>query len=279
MIEIGIVVLNYKNYKDTICCVESLIKQKEIRCDIVIVDNGSGNESVSVLRKQFADNPLITIIELGKNVGYAKGNNVGIKKLREKGYATIFIANSDLIFNSDYTMKQIVDEYEPGIGLIDPIIKNLNGEVDQRVVYKKKFLYLRIIKKMVYLLANKPFPNKQANADGSIEQSKKLVGLQNDRYVVSGSGFLLTEEFFNYYTGLFPKTFLYFEEWGTILLLHKAGLLTKIAACDYITHKGAASTPNDIKSVSDKRRKINIESGWRILGLLFTPAKIAKDKY
>lgn len=279
MKKIGMVVLNYKNYKDTIACVNSILRQKSIECEVVIVDNGSNNESVDILNEKYEYISNVSVIGLSKNYGYAKGNNVGIGELRKKGYSNIFVANSDLIFNSEDTLSQMMDEYEPGVGLINPIIKNLNGTIDQRVAYKKKFLYLRIIRKNLYLFANKPFPNKADSKDGSIEQTKELVGLQIDRYVISGSGFLLTQDFFKYYKGLFPKTFLYFEEWGTILLLHKAGLITKIANCDYIIHKGAASTPHNIRVISPERRKINVESAWKILELLFTPAWIARNKY
>ena len=279
MKKIGMVVLNYKNYKDTIACVNSILRQKSIECEVVIVDNGSNNESVDILNEKYEYISNVSVIGLSKNYGYAKGNNVGIGELRKKGYSNIFVANSDLIFNSEDTLSQMMDEYEPGVGLINPIIKNLNGTIDQRVAYKKKFLYLRIIRKNLYLFANKPFPNKADSKDGSIEQTTELVGLQIDRYVISGSGFLLTQDFFKYYKGLFPKTFLYFEEWGTILLLHKAGLITKIANCDYIIHKGAASTPHNIRVISPERRKINVESAWKILELLFTPAWIARNKY
>ncbi|MBP3239561.1 MAG: glycosyltransferase family 2 protein [Butyrivibrio sp.] len=279
MKKIGVVVLNYKNYEDTIACVNSILKQQLIGCEVVIVDNGSNNESVHILNEKYEAISNVSVIGLSKNYGYAKGNNAGISELRKRGFSNIFVANSDLLFNSEDTLLQMMDEYESGVGLINPIIKNLNGTIDQRVAYKKKYLYLRIIRKILYLFANKPFPNKAANIDGSIEQTKELVGIQRDRYVVSGSGFLLTQDFFKFYNGLFPKTFLYFEEWGTILLLHKAGLITKIAECDYITHKGAASTPHNIKALSPERRKINIESAWKILGLLITPAWIVRNKY
>lgn len=279
MKKIGIVVLNYNNYEDTICCVDSILRQRLKEIEIVVVDNGSGNESVDVLTKKYESTTNVSIIFLGENCGYAKGNNIGISELRKRGHSFIFVANSDLVFNSVDTLNQIIDAYEPGVGLIDPIIKNLNGTIDQRVAYKKKYLYMRIIRKILYLFLNKQFPNRSTNKDGSKEKTKELVGLQKDRYVVSGSGFLLTPDFFNVYKGLFPRTFLYFEEWATILLLHKAGLFTKIATCDYITHKGAASTPNNIKILSDARRKINIDGAWKILGLIFTPAQIARIKY
>ena len=53
MKKIGVVVLNYKNYEDTIACVNSILKQQLIGCEVVIVDNGSNNESVHILNKKY----------------------------------------------------------------------------------------------------------------------------------------------------------------------------------------------------------------------------------
>lgn len=149
MKKIGMVVLNYKNYEDTIACVNSILKQRLIECEVVIVDNGSNNESVDILNEKYEIINNVSVIGLSKNYGYAKGNNIGINELRKRGYSYIFVANSDLLFNSVDTLSQMMDEYEPGVGLINPIIKNLNGTIDQRVAYKEKYLYLRIIRKIL----------------------------------------------------------------------------------------------------------------------------------
>ena len=49
MEKIGVVVLNYKNYNETINCVNSLLGQSNVDLEIVIVENGSNNDSEKVL--------------------------------------------------------------------------------------------------------------------------------------------------------------------------------------------------------------------------------------
>ena len=83
MYDIGIVVLNYVNYSETIKCVSSLLKQENVSARIVIVENGSGNESAERLRGAFDGEKTVTVVDTGKNLGYAKGNNIGIKHLQE----------------------------------------------------------------------------------------------------------------------------------------------------------------------------------------------------
>lgn len=268
MYDIGVVVLNYTNYAETIKCVQSLLNQEKVRCRIVIVENGSNNESAERLQESFSGKETVSVLDSGKNLGYAKGNNLGIRRLRSEGIQRIFVANSDLDFTDSNTLRQILDACEPGVGLITPMIRNPDGSVDPRVVYKKKALYLRIGKHIFKRLLRLNGSQKQREIS-SIEEGKALTGLQNDAYVVSGSGYLLTEEFFRYYAGLYSETFLYYEEWATSILLHKAGLKTKIADCAPITHLGGASTPVDIRNETPRSRKIRNDSARKILKLMF----------
>ncbi len=276
MKKLGIVVLNYKNYNDTIKCVNSILAQKDILLEIVIVDNGSNNNSFIELKKIFGKLNNIKIIKSKNNLGYARGNNIGIDFLYSKGYKNIFIANSDLLFSHQYTLFSLNENHEKNIGLVVPIIQNIDGTIDQRVSYKKNFLYLRIIRHIVYWFFGKNVPSKSAQKDGSIEYTKRLLGLQTDRYVVSGSGFLLTDNFFKFYQGLYSKTFLYGEEMATIVLLHKAHLFSKVVNCPPITHHGGASTPIEIRNHSNTRRKIVQHSYYMILKLIFTPFILIK---
>ena len=139
-LKVGVVVLNFKKYEETELCVNSLLEQKKIEVSIVIVDNGSENESINYLKQKFDGNFRVHIIGLEDNVGYAKGNNVGIKYLRKRGYEYICIANSDIILSTDKIIYQMVNGYDKKIGVILPIIENLDGTQDQRVVYQKRLI-------------------------------------------------------------------------------------------------------------------------------------------
>lgn len=276
MYDIGIVVLNYVNYSETIKCVSSLLKQENVRARIVIVENGSGNESAERLRGAFDGEETVTVVDTGKNLGYAKGNNIGIQRLQEEGIQRIFLANSDLEFRNPDTLRQILAACEPGVGLITPVIINPDGSAAPRVVYKKKYLYLRIAKHVLF--RHLRLRQNQARQAESVEKGKELTGLQEDAYVVCGCGYLLTEEFFKYYDGIFSETFLYYEEWATSILLHKAGLKTKVAACSPIIHLGGASTPEDIRRETPRSRKIRNESGRKIMKLMFIPRRFLERK-
>jgi GT2 family glycosyltransferase len=85
------VLVNYKGWQDTIVCINSIKKSKDAP-HIIVVDNGSPNESVRELRVAFPD---LDLIEAGDNVGFSVGNNIGIKKALKMGAEVVYILNND----------------------------------------------------------------------------------------------------------------------------------------------------------------------------------------
>ena len=106
---LGIVILNYLNYKDTLECVKSLLGQSYKAFYIVIVDNHSANESYQVLRNKFSGVENISVVQTSANLGFAKGNNQGIKILKEMGIRKVLVSNNDVIFFDKYYLEHLVD--------------------------------------------------------------------------------------------------------------------------------------------------------------------------
>lgn len=87
----AVVLVNYKGWKDTVVCVKS-IKKSQDAPHIIVVDNGSPNESVAELKKAFPD---LDLIEAGTNIGFSAGNNLGIKQALDLGAEVVHILNND----------------------------------------------------------------------------------------------------------------------------------------------------------------------------------------
>ena len=144
MIKLGAVVLNYINYYDTIDCVESLLNQKAIEMELVIVDNASPNNAFEILTEKYKNNSRISILKAPTNLGFAKGNNLGIRYAIEKlGCSDIFILNSDTILLEDNVCVEMMNEYRKGVGLINPICVDVNKKFkshmeDLRKIYSLK---------------------------------------------------------------------------------------------------------------------------------------------
>lgn len=105
MKKIYIVILNYNGYADTMKCLQtlSLLEDKSYKVNTLLVDNGSREDELAQL-KSFLHDPRnkkkfhlddIKLIENRRNLGFAKGNNVGIKRALQEGADFILILNND----------------------------------------------------------------------------------------------------------------------------------------------------------------------------------------
>lgn len=86
----------------------------------ILVDNGSGDDSVARLRSLF---PSCTVITNPRNLGFAEGNNVGIRHALSIGSDYILLLNNDATVHSD-ALKHLVQaaESDPSIGIVGPRI-------------------------------------------------------------------------------------------------------------------------------------------------------------
>lgn len=249
MSKVGIVILNYLNYYDTVECLESFFSLQYVDKEIIVVDNGSINESADyLLQYKQSSNSKFHLIVNNENCGFAKGNNIGIIYARDKLKCDfVLIANNDTVCIDRELLNKLIHSYQRGIGVIGPRIISRNGyeqnpvgeldtknETYQFKVYPlkriRKFIKydLRIFKTIVHVF--KKYGKRFQNVffrDEVISES----------LVLHGSCFLLTPCYFKYYPYLYPKTFLYYEENILTILTYKAGLKKKFVSNTKIFHK------------------------------------------
>lgn len=234
--KVGIIILNYINYLETEGCVKSVLKQKYCNYYILVVDNGSNNESYDYLKKLFMKEERVSVIKTGKNYGFAKGNNIGIqymKKSWEPEY--ILLLNSDIILDEPYYIKRIVNADEEDAGIIGSTIIQWG----EKKVLKKIYRYVTFPGTLFYygkLMAE----NKNAYILQYIFE-RMLYRCKGD-YILQGCALLLTPQYLKYYKGLDPRTFLYCEEELLFLRCRKVGLKEKLVEDLSILHKGKQSS-------------------------------------
>jgi len=91
---VGIVVLNWNGREDTLECLASVFAIEYPNFEVIVVDNGSVDGSVPAIKKEF---PQAVVLETGRNLGYAGGNNVGIEAALQRGAEFVFILNNDAV--------------------------------------------------------------------------------------------------------------------------------------------------------------------------------------
>jgi GT2 family glycosyltransferase len=93
---VGAVVVTYRSEPFVGACISAL-QRSTIPIDIVVVDNGSDDRTVEVIRRE---HPGVTVVEQD-NRGFAAGNNRGLDVLRRNGAAYAFLINPDAVVESD----------------------------------------------------------------------------------------------------------------------------------------------------------------------------------
>lgn len=115
--KVSIVLVNYKNYNDTLKCLKSLEKINYPNISIIVVDNDSKDNSVEILRKH-TDNQ-VKIVESGFNGGFAFGNNIGIRMALAENSDYVLLLNNDTIVDRDFLAPLIfAAENEKNVGIV-----------------------------------------------------------------------------------------------------------------------------------------------------------------
>lgn len=118
MPKVFIIVLNWNNWPDTLECLKSLDKNDYPNYQVVIVDNGS-EEKFSITNFQSS----IKVIYNKENLGFAGGNNVGIKYAFEQGTDYVLLLNNDTLVSRDFLSELVkAGENDKNIGLLGPKI-------------------------------------------------------------------------------------------------------------------------------------------------------------
>ncbi len=125
--DLSIIILNYNVKELLINCLDSIFKNKTLKenWQIIVVDNASEDGSMSEVRKRYTD---IEILENKTNLGFAAGNNVGVKKALAP---VILFLNPDTKIVEDAIQKTY--QYlmgNPDIGAITCQVELPDGKLD-----------------------------------------------------------------------------------------------------------------------------------------------------
>ena len=99
-------IVNYNGYQDTVDCLESLRKITTPNFFVVVVDNGSTDDSSKKLRDYVLPNRELLIC-LEENLGFSGGNNVGIRYAIRKGAEFVCLLNNDTVVEPNFLDKMI----------------------------------------------------------------------------------------------------------------------------------------------------------------------------
>ena len=115
-IETSIITINYNGLKDTCALIETISLNDTM--EMIVVDNASNNDEASFIKEKY---PYIQVIRSEQNLGFAGGNNLGIKAAKGK---YLFLINNDTIFK-DFNVQALINRLEQSdnIAMVCPKIR------------------------------------------------------------------------------------------------------------------------------------------------------------
>ncbi|PJE68909.1 glycosyltransferase family 2 protein [Candidatus Shapirobacteria bacterium CG10_big_fil_rev_8_21_14_0_10_38_14] len=135
MKQVFVIILHFKGKEFTRQCLLSLrqLKTPELATKFVVVDNHSP-EPIDDFKQDF---PGVVFLKNKKNLGFAEGNNVGIKYALKQGADYVLILNNDTIVDKDLLVQLIVAAGKDGkVGIVAPKIYFAPGYEYHQAKYK-----------------------------------------------------------------------------------------------------------------------------------------------
>jgi GT2 family glycosyltransferase len=219
--KVSIIILNWNGKKDTIECLDSLKKIRYFNYEIVIVDNGSTDGSVECFKKLY---PKIELIENKKNLGFAEGNNVAIRRIIERGTDYVLLLNNDTIVDPDFLVELVnVLKNDSSIGIAGPTVyyykekDNIQSAGGKICWYKGKAPHLR---------------NKN---------DMKINEIRDVDYIM-GCSLMAKSELFKIIGYLNKDYFAYWEETEWCVRAKRAGYRIINVPAAKVWHKGGATS-------------------------------------
>jgi len=216
-----IIVLNWNGKSDTLECLGSLQKLDYSNFETVVVDNGSTDGSENVIRTLF---PSVRVIQTGKNLGYAGGNNVGIKHALSQGADYVWLLNNDTMVDPK-SLTSLVE----------------TAEADPKIAFVGSKIYFYDRPDMIWCVGGTIALATGGSTDhpGMGQEDKGQFDQISDVGYVSGCSLLACRVAIAE-IGLLPEEyFLYFEEVDWNLAARRKGYRTVMAPASHVWHKYA----------------------------------------
>lgn len=200
---ISAIVLNYRTPQETLRCIDALRKQTiGSALEIIVIDNHSGDKSLTLLRPLLQQDARIILLETPENLGYGKANNLGAVRAHGE---YLLIINPDTTLERDAleNMLRYMEEH-PDVGVIGPQLILPDGSI--RDSYRTFPTPLDIFIKRTWLRFF--FPKRmgaylQWNADPHEVRPVDWI---------VGACLFLRKDFFEELGGFDPRFFLFFED-------------------------------------------------------------------
>lgn len=244
----SIVIVNYRTAPLVIDCLQSLFREMASLgdCQVVIVENGSGDDSAVRIGQAIAANgwgPWARLLPLSGNVGFAGGNNAALRQLLASPQPPEYflLLNPDTVVRPG-AIQPLVQflEAHPDVGIVGSRLENLDG-TPQRSAFR------------FFSVASELEGGLQLGLVSRLLERKLIARPVSDEAHetdwIAGASMLVRRQVFEKIGLLDEEFFLYFEEVDFCLRAHKAGW-----ACWYLPSSRVVHLVGQSSGVTSKDR-------------------------
>jgi GT2 family glycosyltransferase len=246
---LSVIVLNWRKPYETLACLESLEQLDYLNTEIIVVDNGSRDDSVPLLHQYF---PGVHILETDSNLGYAGGNNAGIRHALAHGAERVLILNNDVTVEPGFLAPLLAAlQSQPDIGVVTPLVaEQASGGRVWALGSVVNWHTAEV---------------RRQNAGEAVEAWRHRAPVEVE--IASGAAMLVKAEVFQQVGLLDEDFFLYFEEIDWCLRVRQAGYRVVAVPASVVWHKvsaalGTASPVVDYYMLRNHLRLIRRHWSW-----------------
>ena len=219
---LSIITVNYNGIKDTCELIETLPLEDE-SLEVIVVDNASKEDEASIIKKRYSQ---VKVIRSNQNLGFAGGNNLGIKAA--KGKYLFFINNDTLLRHQTSDIRHLIYRLEssPKIGMVCPKIRFAWGD---NPIQFAGYTPLSLI-------------TMRNHAIGCGEPDKGQYDTAHPTPYAHGAAMMVKREVIEK-SGMMPECyFLYYEELDWSMMIRRAGYDIWYEPACTIYHKESQTT-------------------------------------
>ena len=217
--KLSIITVNYNGLKDTCELIDSIPFNETM--EVIVVDNASKQNAAALIKKKY---PKVNIIRSDTNLGFAGGNNIGIKAAKGK---YIFLINNDTIIK-DFDFDSLINRLEssPEIGVVCPKIKFTWGNMPIQFAGYTPLSQVTVRNKAI----------------GFGEEDRGQYDIPHPTPYAHGAAMMIKREVIDK-VGLMPECyFLYYEELDWSMMFTRAGYQIWYEPKCTIFHKESQAT-------------------------------------
>ncbi len=225
---IFVITVTWNGIQDTCECLDSLFLQDDVLLNIVVVDNGSTDDAILILRKKY---PQVNVIRSESNLGFAGGFNLGIRYAITLGAEYLLIINNDTISNSSMCKNLLLAMENEEVAVTSPVI--YYAQDPKRIWSAGGFIHPLLLE-----------PRNSHNRRRELSDDPKK------RTFLSGCCMLIKREVFEK-VGLFDERFfVYYEDLDFCLRIAQNKFIMMIVPSAKLLHKvslssGGEFSPNE----------------------------------